>query len=82
MKRLRANQQLSEPRRSSRAGAGSGGKSSQLEKIGAVLEVPSRIPKTTTTLSNDSSTNPLAPVPGKKRRKKKSPAQVSPDFLY
>jgi len=75
-KKARANE-LSEPRRSSRSGAGSGGKASQLKKIGAALEAPSRFPKTTTTLPNGSSTNPLAPVPAKKGRKKKLPTQVS-----
>ena len=80
MKKSRANQL--EPRRSSRAGAGSGGKGLQLEKIGAVLEAPSRFPKTATTLPNSSSTNLLAPVPAKKGRKKKSPPQVSTDLLH
>ncbi|KIM59397.1 hypothetical protein SCLCIDRAFT_27352 [Scleroderma citrinum Foug A] len=76
-KKSRANQ-LPEPCCSSRAGAGSGGKGSQLEKIGAALEVPTQLPKTTTTLPNGSLTNPLAPVPAKKGRKKKSPAQMPP----
>ena len=80
MKKLRANQL--EPRRSSRAGAGSSGKGLQLEKIGAVLEAPSRFLKTATTLPNSSSTNPLAPVPAKKGQKKKSPPQVSTDLLH
>ncbi|KIM55113.1 hypothetical protein SCLCIDRAFT_30623 [Scleroderma citrinum Foug A] len=74
-KKSRANQ-LPEPCHSSRAGAGSGGKGSQLEKIGAALEVPTQLPKTTTTLPNGSLTNLLAPVPAKKGCKKKSPAHI------
>ena len=78
-KKLRTNQPEC---RSSRAGAGSGGKGSQLEKIGAVLEAPSRAPKTTTTLPSGFSTNPLALVPAKKQHKKKAPAQVSTDIFH
>ena len=81
-KKSRANQ-LPEPCRSSRAGAGSGGKGLQLEKIGAALEAPTQLLKTTTTLPNGSLTNPLAPVPAKKGCKKKSPTQVStPNLFY
>ena len=81
LKKSRANQ-LPEPHCSLRAGAGCGGKGLQLEKIGAALEVPTRLPKTTTTLPNGSLTNLLAPVPAKKGHKKKSPTQVSTLNLF
>jgi len=64
-----------EPRRTTRTGADSGGRALQLEKVGAALEAPNRLPKTTTTLPNGSLANPLALVPAK-RHKKKLPVQV------
>ena len=76
-KRSKSNaiNQPPEPHRTVRAGAGSGGRALQLEKVGAALEAPNRLPKTTTTLPSRSLANPLAPVPAK-RGKKKLPVQV------
>ena len=76
-KRSKSNaiNQPPEPRRTARAGAGSGGRALQLEKVGATLEAPNQLPKTTTTLPSGSLANLLAPVPAK-RGKKKLPVQV------
>jgi len=80
-KKLRANASLlptidsssgsTQPRRSGRAGAGSGGHTHQLERIGAAIERPQRVPRPMTTLSNDTASNPLAPSrPSSKAQKK------------
>ena len=61
-----------QPRRSGRPGAGSGGHILQLEQVGAVIEASKRVPKPTTTLSNDTAPNPVAPSnwrPGRSRKK-------------
>jgi hypothetical protein len=58
-------------RRSIRAGAGKGGRNSQLEKISAILDAPSvrnSQPKGSTTLHSDVPANPLAPEPPRKGR--------------
>ncbi|KAG1792927.1 uncharacterized protein HD556DRAFT_1444006 [Suillus plorans] len=57
-------------RRSGRPGAGTGGRNAQLEKVGAVLEAPTRtnLPKGSTTLTPNISANPLAPEPRRKGR--------------
>ncbi|KAG0692986.1 hypothetical protein DFH29DRAFT_881839 [Suillus ampliporus] len=51
-----------------RAGAGKGGRNSQLERISALLDVPARAtkPKGSTTLDSNAPVNPLAPVPPSK----------------
>jgi hypothetical protein len=59
-------------RRSIRAGAGKGGRNSQLERIGAILDAPSvrnDQPKGSTTLHSDVPANPLAPEPPSKGRR-------------
>jgi hypothetical protein len=62
------------PRRSGRPNAGTGGRNSQLEKIGAVLESQSRSrpPKGSTSLSPNIPVNPQAPEPARKGRKGRS----------
>lgn len=65
---LEASQsQLTRP---SRTGAGSGGRVSQLERIGAAIEAP-KSRKSRTTLAEDAEPNPLAPLPAASKGKKK-----------
>ncbi|KAG1846146.1 hypothetical protein C8R48DRAFT_779640 [Suillus tomentosus] len=65
-------------RRTNRAGAGKGGRNSQLERIGALLDAPGRAtkPKGTTTLDSNAPVNPLAPV-GRRSHSKKAPPLYS-----
>lgn len=60
----------SEERRPSRAGAGSGGRIAQLERIGAVIQAP-RARKSRTTLPDDLQPNALAPTKPASRQKAK-----------
>ncbi|KAG1841787.1 hypothetical protein DFJ58DRAFT_732290 [Suillus subalutaceus] len=62
-------------RRSGRPGAGTGGRVSQLEIIGALLGAPARTsqPKGSTSLDSSIPTNPLAPEPPRKRGRMKKP---------
>ncbi|KAG1732614.1 uncharacterized protein EDB91DRAFT_1251662 [Suillus paluster] len=55
-------------RRTNRAGAGKGGRNSQLERISALLDAPgwATKPKGSTTLDSNAPVNPLAPVPPSK----------------
>lgn len=61
-------------RRTNRAGAGKGGRNSQLERISALLEAPGRAtkPKGSTTLDSNAPVNPLAPLPPSKGRGSRS----------
>ncbi|KAG1867087.1 hypothetical protein C8R48DRAFT_671962 [Suillus tomentosus] len=61
-------------RRTNRAGAGKGGRNSQLERIGALLDAPGRAtkPKGSTTLDSNAPVNPLAPIPPSKGRGSRS----------
>ncbi|KAG1790854.1 uncharacterized protein HD556DRAFT_1310390 [Suillus plorans] len=63
-------------RHTNRAGAGKGGRNSQLERIGALLDVPGRAtkPKGSTTLDSNAPVNPLAPIPPSKGRRSRSKA--------
>lgn len=60
-----------EPRRSSRSGAGSGGRIDQLQKVGTVLEAPIKLSKKTTDIPEGTLDNPLAPDKSRRRRNKK-----------
>ena len=57
------------PRRSGRAGAGTGGHTAQLERVGAQLEPSRPVSRPLTTFPNDVAENPVAP-PLRKGRKK------------
>lgn len=50
-----------QPCHSSRPGAGSGGHILQLKQVGAMIEAPQRVLKPSTTLSNDTTLNPVSP---------------------
>ena len=60
-----------QPRRSGRAGAGVGGHILQLEQIGTAIEGPPHVSRPTTTFSNDTASNPVAPVNSSHRPRKK-----------
>jgi hypothetical protein len=67
------------PRRSTRPGAGTGGRNTRLEILGAVLEAPTRMsqPKGSTTLAPNIPVNPLAPIPPHKGRGKRKQVMQS-----
>lgn len=61
-------------RHSTRSNAGKGGRNSQLEKIGAILDAPvrTRLPKGFTSLGSCVPINPAAPEPPRKARRNHS----------
>ncbi|KAG2134506.1 hypothetical protein DEU56DRAFT_950142 [Suillus clintonianus] len=67
-------------RRSGRANAGTGGRNAQLEKIGALLEAPSRVhrPKGSTSLDSAVPVNPQAPELPRKGRTRHPEAAPPP----
>ncbi|KAG2115109.1 uncharacterized protein F5147DRAFT_769571 [Suillus discolor] len=69
-------------RHTNRAGAGKGGRNSQLERIGALLDAPGRAtkPKGTTTIDSNAPVNPLAPA-GRRSHSKKAPPPYSASQL-
>ncbi|KIM50679.1 hypothetical protein SCLCIDRAFT_34081 [Scleroderma citrinum Foug A] len=64
------------PRRSGRAGAGTGGHIAQLERVGAQLKASQPVLRPLMTFPNDAADNPVAP-PLRKGQKKK-PSQAAP----
>lgn len=61
-----------QPRRSGRAGAGVGGHILQMERIGAAIEGSQAVEtRPTTTFSNDTALNPVAPANSSRRPRKK-----------
>ncbi|KAG2120255.1 hypothetical protein DEU56DRAFT_760851 [Suillus clintonianus] len=73
-------------RRTGRQGAGTGGRSTQLEKVSAILHAPARTstPKAATSLDPDAPENPLAPKPPRKgggsrpKKRQQPPPPYSP----
>ncbi|KAG1817266.1 uncharacterized protein BJ212DRAFT_1480496 [Suillus subaureus] len=63
-------------RHTNHAGAGKGGRNSQLERISALLEAPGQAtkPKGSTTLDSNVPVNPLAPLPPSKGHRSRSKA--------
>lgn len=64
----------SAPRRTSRSGAGSGGRTSQMQKIEAALETQARKQRSATDLPEDVVENPIAPERRRKGEREKRPA--------
>ncbi|KAI5985286.1 hypothetical protein EDD15DRAFT_2200738 [Pisolithus albus] len=68
-------------RRSGRTGAGVGGQLDQLERIGAVIEGSQRTSRATTTLSNDTMPNPVAPTQMSRGTGRRKQAEQPPPYV-